>query len=405
MPYLALILFILIVLAIKFYVVWGWGHVFPNQSKRARLVYGILSVATFALGVGTIIGLIRTNNTDMGLAANLAVAVMISFLICELLLCILFLFSDLSTKGVGAFGYGKNQVKSRRKFLKTGAALLTGIPFLGFMRGITFGKYDFTIRRVEVSFSDLPSSFDGFKLVQFSDFHSGSFDNISQVEKGIKKMQDEQADIILFTGDLVNEFEDEILPYKKMLTDLNGSGGKYAVLGNHDYPFHGERFRDDEHGRSNLEAIKQHHSDMGFNLLLNSHEIIERSGERIIIGGCENWGTRFGKIGDVEKTIEGIDESDFVLLMSHDPTHWDERIKGYSKKIHLTLSGHTHGFQMGIEIPWLKWSPSQYIYSKWAGLYEEDNQYLYVNRGFGWLGFAGRVGIPPEITVITLRRA
>ena len=282
---------------------------------------------------------------------------------------------------------------------------MVSLPFLSFLNGITRGKYNFRIFREELLYPDLPEAFDGLKIVQFSDLHSGGFDDYEAVKRGIGMIQEQNPDLILFTGDLVNDLEAEVLPYKSLLTDLNAPLGKFSVLGNHDYPQDPQLFPDEASGQKNLEAIKVHHADMGFQLLNNSNVALQKGNESIRLIGVENWGNGFIQKGDLDQAIQGSSDDEFSILMSHDPTHWEEKVLKHDKHIHLTLSGHTHGMQMGIELWGLQWSPVQYVYQYWAGLYKELGQYLYVNRGFGFMAFAGRVGIPPEVTVLTLRRA
>ena len=279
------------------------------------------------------------------------------------------------------------------------------LPFSSFLYGITKGKYNFKVYNQKLFFQDLPSAFDGFRIVQFSDLHSGGFDSYEDVKHGFDLIQAQGADLILFTGDLVNDLADEILPYKALLKGLSAPFGKYSVLGNHDYPEDEELFPDETSKSKNFAAVQQHQADAGFHLLNNANVKLEKKQAAIRLIGVENWGNSFIKEGDLDKAIEGCASDEFSILMSHDPTHWEEVVLKHPKHIHLTLSGHTHGMQMGIEAMGIKWSPIQYFYNRWAGLYQELNQYLYVNRGFGFMAFAGRVGIPPEITVFTLKKS
>ncbi len=265
-------------------------------------------------------------------------------------------------------------------------------------------KYDYHIKRVSLSFGNLPASFKGLKIVQVSDIHSGSFTNKQAVLKGVQKVLDEKPDIILFTGDLVNDRSDEMQDYMDVFNRLKAPMGVYSTLGNHDYgdyaswPFNGIT------KQQNLEDLKKVHAALGWRLLMNEHVVLEKTNEQIALIGIENWSAkaRFPKYGNMAKAYAGTEKYPFKILMSHDPSHWDAQVRPLYADVDLTLSGHTHGMQFGIDIPGFKWSPVQYVYKQWAGLYEEGRQKLYVNRGYGFIGYPGRVGILPEITVIEL---
>ena len=294
--------------------------------------------------------------------------------------------------------------ESRRRFVAQLGIVLTSIPFLSFLYGISFGKYAFRVHNVKLNFPDLPEAFDGLRIVQISDIHAGSFDSVSAVQRGAEMVQAQNADIILFTGDLVNNRAEEIEPYMHLFEKLKAPMGKFSVLGNHDYA-HYVPWESEEAEAENMKRLFKNHADMGFRLLNNESLLLEKKGQQIRLAGVENWGKgRFPKEGDLDKAFVGTGSDEFSILMSHDPSHWTHKILGFDKHVHLTLSGHTHGMQMGVEIPGIKWSPSKWIYPQWAGLYNEQGKYLYVNRGFGFLGFPGRVGILPEITVIELKK-
>lgn len=289
----------------------------------------------------------------------------------------------------------------RRAFISKVAIGIAAVPFIGVIDGIFRGRYNFEVIRRSVSFPDLPTAFEGFKIIQISDVHSGSFDKREKIEYAISLINDQKADMICFTGDMVNTFATEmdqwVDVFKKIDVPL-----KYSVLGNHDYGDYAQ-WKKPEDKVANFEKVKQHHADIGFNLLLNEHRAIEKDGERIHIAGVENWGAgRFQKYGDLNKTLEGLPSDAFTVLMSHDPSHWDAQIVDHPQHVHLTLSGHTHGMQFGIKIPGISWSPVQYVYKRWMGLYETKQQRLYVNRGFGYLAVPMRVGMWPEITVLEL---
>lgn len=295
-------------------------------------------------------------------------------------------------------------IPSRRKFVSTIALGLAAIPFGSLLIGMFKGKYNYKVLTYALEFDDLPEAFDGYKITQISDVHSGSFDNEEKVAYGVDLINNQESDVILFTGDLVNNMTSEMTPWKSLFSTLKAKDGVYSVLGNHDY---GEYMQWESKAakEKNLEDLKRLQKDMGWDLLLNEHRTLERNGAQIKLIGVENWGQGFKQAGDLAKASEGVVKTDFKVLMSHDPSHWKEQVKGSDLNYHLTLSGHTHGMQYGIEIPgWFKWSPVKYRYEHWAGIYEELGRYINVNRGFGFIGYPGRVGIWPEVTVIELKK-
>lgn len=299
----------------------------------------------------------------------------------------------------------KENMDSRRKFVATIAYGTAAIPFFSLMYGILYGKYDFKIHRQKLKSSRVPKSFDGFKIVQLSDMHIGSFDNKDSVQKGFDMVNDLNPDLILFTGDMVNNLADEVEGYEEMLSGLKAKYGKFSVLGNHDY---GEyiRWDSDEDKQANIDRLIQLEESCGFKMLHNENAQVEINGEKIDILGVQNWGNNpFPQYGDLDEALQGTESNSFKVLLSHDPDHFEEKVIDHDQFIDLTLSGHTHGSQMGVEIPGFRWSPVQYRYKRWAGRYEENGQVLYVNRGFGYIGYPGRVGIWPEITAITLELA
>lgn len=293
---------------------------------------------------------------------------------------------------------------SRSMFLSRMALILGAGVIVGFINGIG-NRYRYQIKKVKVKFPNLPAAFNGMKIVQLSDIHSGSFDNPEAVSKGIQMALDLKPDIIFFTGDLVNDRSTEVGEYQKIFARLKAPMGVYSILGNHDYGDY-VSWPSDEAKVANLNMLKKIHADMGWRLMMNEHVILERGADKIALLGIENWGAKahFPKYGSMKNAYEGLPEKNipFKILLSHDPSHWTNQVRAEYQDIDLTLSGHTHGMQFGVEIPWLKWSPVQYIYKYWAGLYNEGKQYLYVNRGFGFLGYQGRFGIMPEITLLEL---
>lgn len=264
-------------------------------------------------------------------------------------------------------------------------------------------KYNYRVRRIRLAFDHLPAAFKGLKIVQLSDIHSGSFTDRAAVNRGVDRVLAEKPDLILFTGDLVNDMAVEMTDYKEVFARLQAPMGVFSTLGNHDYGDY-VWWESPELKAANLEQLKQIQQDMGWRLLMNEHVALERGGQQIALIGVENWSAkaRFPKYGKMSEAYQGAEKYPFKILMSHDPSHWDAEVRPHYPDIDLTLAGHTHGMQFGVELPWLKWSPVQYIYNEWAGLYEKDRQKLYVNRGFGFIGYPGRVGILPEITVIEL---
>ncbi|WP_372753651.1 metallophosphoesterase [Mariniflexile sp.] len=294
---------------------------------------------------------------------------------------------------------------SRRQFVSQIALGLAAIPFASVLYGIYKGKYNFKVLKYSLTFEDLPASFDGYKITQISDIHSGSFDDIEKVKYAVNLVNEQESDVILFTGDMVNNTADEMHPYIDVFSKLQARDGKYSVLGNHDYGDY-VKWNSEAEKHQNLEDLKSIQKQIGFDLLLNEHRYLKRNGERIALLGVENWGTGgFKQEGDLKKASQHITNEDFKVLMSHDPTHWERKVVNDDYHYHLTLSGHTHGMQFGIEIPgWFKWSPAKWRYKYWAGIYKELGQYINVNRGFGYLAFPGRVGIWPEITVIELKK-
>lgn len=291
---------------------------------------------------------------------------------------------------------------SRSAFLSWAGLLAGGGLFTTLVYGFS-NKYRYELRNVKLSYDNLPPSFRGLRIVHISDIHSGSFMDKNAVQKGIDLIMRQSPDLILFTGDLVNDRAVEMEPYLDVFRQLKAPLGVYSTLGNHDYGDY-IRWESGEVKAANLERLKQVHGEIGWRLLMNEHVVLERDGHSIALLGIENWSAKsnFPKYGKLEQAYAGSEAHPFKILMSHDPSHWDGQVKAGYPDIDLTLSGHTHGMQFGVEIPGFRWSPVQYVYRQWAGLYEDGAQKLYVNRGFGFIGYPGRVGILPEITLIEL---
>lgn len=295
-------------------------------------------------------------------------------------------------------------ITERRTYVKLIGLIIALFPFLSFLYGITKGKYNYKVINVPLYFSDLPKEFDGYKVVQISDIHSGSFDSKKQVKKGIDLINKQHADIVLFTGDLVNNFASEIEPFIPLFKEIKAKDGKYSITGNHDYADY-VRWNSKEDKQKNFEQLVLNHGKMDFKILMNEHIKIQRNLSEIAVVGIENWGLPpFPQFGDLNKAVKDLASDTFKILLSHDPSHWDAQVVNHQMNFNLTMSGHTHGMQVGFDIKKVfKWSPVKYKYPKWAGLYEDKQQYLYVNKGFGFLGFPGRVGMWPEITVFELK--
>jgi len=335
-----------------------------------------------------------------------AVAGLLTWLIICLFVTLPLLLEDITRLIKAIFRKPTNapRIPSRRKFVSTLGWGLAAIPFASILYSIFKGKYNYKVWKYTLYFDNLPKAFDGYRITQISDIHCGSFDNYEKIRYGVELINSQKSDVILFTGDLVNNLANEVHNWKSLFATLQAPDGVFSIMGNHDYGDYSS-WETPEAKQQNLEHLFQLQKQMGWQLLLNEHCYLERNGEKIALIGVENWGHgRFSKYGDLNKAMEGVNTEDFKILMSHDPTHWQEVVLPENKDIQLTLSGHTHGMQCGIEIPgWLKWSPSQYIYKYWGGMYEEGGKYLNVNRGFGYHAFPGRLGVWPEITVIELK--
>ena len=329
----------------------------------------------------------------------------------KLILTLILMGEDIFRLGAGTVNYFANYDKnteflnSRRKFVSQIGLGLAAVPFLSLIYGVTIGKYNYKVIKQRIFFPDLPDAFDGFTITQISDVHSGSFDNPEKINYAIDLVNEQNSDMILFTGDIVNTDAKEMHPWIETFNRIKKHEyGKYSVLGNHDYgeyvTWPSEAAKED-----NFKAIKDLYGQIGFKLMLNEHTFIEKGDAKIALVGVENWGHNFKKAGDINKASQHVSKEDFKILMSHDPSHWEHEVQHHDKNFHLTLSGHTHGMQFGIEIPgYFKWSLAQYVYKQWAGLYENFGRYVYVNRGFGFHAYPGRVGIMPEITVIELKK-
>jgi predicted MPP superfamily phosphohydrolase len=383
-----------------------------TKSNWWYALYWVFTLAVIGNFVYQFYGFNRSNGFSQ--SNSLAVGFLIAMVVPKLVLIAVMFTEDVFRVPQGLYSYfmqdsgtanGVKHFPSRRKFISQIGLGLAAIPFASILYGMYKGKYNFKVLTYVLHFEDLPDAFDGYRLTQISDVHSGSFDNIEKVRYAIDLINKQQSDVILFTGDMVNNKATELEPYVSVFKNLKAKDGLYSVLGNHDYgdyiPWNSEAEK-----RQNLEDLKRLQKDIGFDLLLNENRFIEKGKDRLAIIGVENWGKGgFKKAGDLSRAKQGVDKADFKVLLSHDPSHWDAEVVADDYHYHLTLSGHTHGMQFGIEIPGVfKWSPVKWRYKHWAGIYEQMGQYINVNRGFGYLAFPGRVGIWPEITVIELKK-
>lgn len=376
-----------------------------------RYLYWAISIAFLVLLIYTLITFDRNAGPHQNSVFKLVMASFVLLFVPKLVISIPLLLEDITRLLVGVsgrlIGDGNSEqfLPSRRKFISQVALALAAIPFAGILHGVWKGKYNYRVIKKTLFFPDLPDAFDGFTMSQISDVHSGSFDNPEKIAYGIDLINQQKSDMIVFTGDIVNNRADEMDPWKEVFSKLEAPMGKYSILGNHDYGDY-VQWPSDEAKQANMEKLYRTHAEIGFELLRNENRKIEKNGDSIRLVGVENWGTGgFAKHGDLDKAVADTQADEFHILLSHDPSHFDHKVKMHAKKMALTLSGHTHGMQFGIEIPgFFRWSPVKYRYPKWAGLYEEVGRYLYVNRGFGFLAFPGRVGIWPEITVLEFRK-
>jgi len=383
-----------------------------TPGKKNVMLYTAYALALLSFALGLIALFYPPPNWN-NFFRFLAAVTLVLF-VCKLLGCSFLLIDDIVRLFRWIFSLFKktpdaaietaNKI-SRLKFLSQLAIAFTVIPAAGFIYGMVRGAYKYRVHKVKVPSSNLPEAFNGFKIVQISDIHTGSFMDNSHLKKAFEIVMQQKADLILFTGDLVNNVATEAAGFEEVYNKLNAEHGVFSVLGNHDY---GDYVQWDTHEakKKNLEDLKGVHKNAGWRLLMNEHVALEKNGEKIALIGIENWGgnMHFPKYGRMDLAYKGAEDYPFKILMSHDPSHWEKQVQTQYSSIDLTLSGHTHGAQFGIEIPGLKWSPVKYFYKQWAGLYKSENQFLYVNRGLGFLGYPGRLGIWPEITVIELQK-
>ena len=406
------VIFITIILLLDIYLFQVIRSLSANLADKWKQ---IITIAFWSLSALSIIGFLFFAFTEPDLLGRklrsyLFFTIMALFF-AKLIACFFFLIDDIRRLiqwVINRFIYssGKNTSMaeegiSRSAFLSWLGIGLGSTLFGSLIYGFS-NKYNYHVKNVHLNYPNLPQSFKGLKIVQISDVHCGSFTDVNQVKKGIELIMEQKPDMILFTGDLVNDMASETKDYVQIFSLLKAPLGVFSVLGNHDYgdyrqwPFEGVS------KEQNLANLKKIQADLGWRLLLNEKVIIEKNGERIALLGIENWSSkaRFPKYGKMAEAYKGTEGIPFKILMSHDPSHWEAEVQPKYSDVDLMLSGHTHGMQFGVDIPGFKWSPVQYVYKQWAGLYETEKQKLYVNRGFGFIGYPGRVGILPEITVL-----
>lgn len=405
---IALVMFLL-----DLYVYQALRLVSQNATEKARMVIHIAYWVISALTLATILSFpyVQALQTSR-VFRNYIFSILVGLFFAKILGSVFFLADDLRRGALwlmtkifpdtGVRYMDETSSIPRSTFLSWVGLGIGGGLFGTLLYGFS-NKYNYQVLKVRLKFDNLPPAFRGLKLVQISDIHSGSFQDKKAVEHGVNMVLQQKADLILFTGDLVNDRAVEMDDYKDLFSRVQAPMGVYSTLGNHDYGDY-VSWPSEAVKAANLEALKKVHADMGWRLLMNEHVLLEKDGQQIALLGIENWGAkgRFPKYGKMNLAYPGTEKIPFKLLMSHDPSHWDAEIKPHYPDIDLVLAGHTHGMQFGVENPYFKWSPVQWMYKEWAGLYEDGKQKLYVNRGFGFIGYPGRVGILPEITVIEL---
>jgi hypothetical protein len=408
-----------LMLLLDFYVFQIIKVVSQSAGPKTRLIlyisYWVISV--LALFLLFALPYIANSSYSKGVRSTLF-AVIIGLFLAKLIACVFFLIDDLR-RGIqwlaGKVMFRNTEGEqmqpgdsiSRSLFLSWLGLGAGGTLYGSLLYGFS-NKYNYHVKKVRLNYPNLPSAFKGMKIVQLSDIHSGSFTDKEAVRRGVDRAMSLNPDLILFTGDLVNDRAMEMENYMDVFNQLKAPMGVFSILGNHDYGDyywgHNPRGAAAIEKRNNLERLKEVHAEMGWRLLLDEHVVLDRNNEQIALIGIQNWSAlkRFPKYGDLKKAYAGAEHFPFKILMSHDPTHWDAEVRPDFPDIDLMLAGHTHGMQFGVELPWFKWSPVEYVYRQWAGLYQEGKQWLYVNRGYGFIGYPGRVGILPEITLIEL---
>ncbi|SDD52575.1 hypothetical protein SAMN04487894_11010 [Niabella drilacis] len=390
------------------------SSLFAYSSQKNRGLFALIYWSVTFLALGTLLLIPYLPDHDAGrLRRSVIFTIIFALFLAKILAALFFLIDDIRrlaqwvggklfssvNNEVGEVSGADAETITRSNFLTWLGVAAGGTIFSSFIFGMT-NKYNYKIRKIRLTYPNLPEGFRGFRMLQISDIHSGSFSNKAAVNRGIDMILGEKPDLIVFTGDLVNNIASEMEHYIDVFSRLKAPMGVFSTLGNHDYgDYH--HWKDGAEKTANLERLKQIHGQMGWRLLLDEHLPLERNGSQIGLIGVQNISgkARFHSYGNMAKAAEGAARYPFKILLSHDPSHWDAEVNTRYPDIDLMLSGHTHGMQFGVELPWFRWSPVQYVYKQWAGLYEKGHQKLYVNRGFGFIGYPGRVGILPEITI------
>lgn len=403
----------LIMILLDLYVYQALRTVTQNSNEKLRITvqvtYWVISGLTLvALLSFPYIQALQTSK----LFRNYVFAILVGLFFAKILGSVFFMVDDLRRSGLwllsrilpdtGARFMGEGNAIPRSAFMSWLGLGIGGSLFGTLLYGFS-NKYNYQVKNIKLSFANLPQAFKGLKIVHISDIHSGSFQNKEAVNRGVDLILKQHADLVLFTGDLVNDRADEMKDYMDVFNRVKAPLGVFSSLGNHDYGDY-VSWPSQQEKSANLERLKQVHANLGWRLLMNEHVLLAKDGDQIALLGIENWGAkgRFPKYGKMQEAYPGTEKVPFKILLSHDPSHWDAEIKTQYPDVDLMLAGHTHGMQFGLENPYFKWSPVQWMYKQWAGLYEDGNQKLYVNRGYGFIGYPGRVGILPEITVIEL---
>jgi len=412
----------LIPVVIAIFVILDWycfGAIktsFQHSSLRMQKIANVLYWSTSGITFFVLVSMLWVNLDNIpSLLRNFIISGIFGDFIIKILLSIFLLIEDITRLLRWIAGKSVSLIQdnvalptniTRSEFLSQSALVVAVLPAVAMGYGIIKGAHDYKIRRTKISLPNLPASFDGLKIIQISDVHAGSFFNKTAVMGGVEMIMNERADMIFFTGDLVNNEAKEMKNWVNVFDKIKAPLGVYSTLGNHDYGDY-KQWTTELEKRKNLQDLISIHKNMGWNILMNEHKIIKQGGDQIAILGVENWGKgdRWPKYGRLNQAHENTQDAAVKLLLSHDPSHWDAQVRTLYKDIDVMFAGHTHGFQFGIELGDFRWSPSQYVYKQWAGLYKNENQQLYVNRGFGYLGFPGRVGMPPEISVFELKKA
>ena len=407
MKVISLIIFLLI---IDFYFYLGTLSLISRTIENIFIYKLVYWAVSFSIYIGVIYFLILENK-NTGVVRSEYIVIYISFIfivsLCKFLGSMPLVLDDILRffRGIFRLFSSSDNVYdiARLDFLKKSALILSGALFSSLLIGMKWGRYNFKKNHQDIFINKWPKELDGYKIVHISDLHLGSFSSVKKIEEIVSMINNENADLIVFTGDLVNNYSHEVIPYVDALSKMKAKDGKKSILGNHDYGDYVTYNRKSTKWNINFENLKELQEKIGFDLLLNESRLISRNKCLFNLVGVENWGAgNFSKDGDLDKAMKNVDDSLPTLLLSHDPSHWDEVVKDSSYQIDLQLSGHTHGMQFGIELPGFKWSPVKYRYKQWAGLYSHLEKQIYVNRGLGHLGYAGRVGIMPDISILKL---